>query len=119
MSELTTVARPYAKAAFDFAIEANAVDSWLEMLVFAAEVAKDETMTSYLSGGASVEQATRLFLKVCDDQLNSNGQNLIKVMAENQRLLVLPQVLAQFSELKAEYEKRSFCGCNVCCRINS
>ena len=105
MSELTTVARPYAKAAFDFAIEANAVDNWLSMLVFAAEVSENETMTSYLSGGASVEQATELFLKVCDDQLNGNAQNLIKVMAENQRLLVLPQVLSQFSELKAEYDK--------------
>lgn len=105
MSELTTVARPYAKAAFDFAIEANAIDTWHEMLVFAAEVSKDATIIEYVSGGASIEQATELFIKVCDAQLNSNGQNLIKVMAENQRLLVLPQVLAQFSELKAEYEK--------------
>jgi F-type H+-transporting ATPase subunit delta len=105
MSELTTIARPYAKAAFDFAIEANAVESWLEMLVFAAEVANDATIIEYLSGGASVEQAQDIFLKVCDVQLDSNGQNLIKVMAENQRLLVLPQVFTQFSELKAEYDK--------------
>ena len=105
MSELTTIARPYAKAAFDFAIEANTVENWLEMLVFAAEVANDATIKEYLSGGASVEQAQDIFLKVCDVQLDSNGQNLIKVMAENQRLLVLPQVAAQFSELKAEHEK--------------
>lgn len=105
MSELTTVARPYAKAAFEYAVEANSVDNWLTMLVFAAHVSEDETMASYLSGGASVEQAQDLFLKVCEDQLDSNGQNLIKVMAENGRLLVLPQVVTQFSELKAEYEK--------------
>ena len=105
MSELTTVARPYAKAAFDFAIEANAVDNWLEMLVFAAEVSKDETITEYLSGGTSVEESQNIFLKICDEQLNSEGQNFIKIMAENKRLLVLPQVVEQFSELKAEYEK--------------
>ncbi|XQW85132.1 F0F1 ATP synthase subunit delta [Thalassotalea piscium] len=105
MSELTTVARPYAKAAFDFAVEANAIEDWHSMLVFAAEVSKDVTIKDYLSGGASVEQATDIFLKVCDVQLSSNGQNLIKVMAENGRLLVLPQVLTQFSELRAEYEK--------------
>jgi len=105
MSELTTVARPYAKAAFDFAVEANAIETWLEMLSFAAEVSKDATIVGYLSGGASVEQATDIFIKVCGEQLDSNGQNLIKVMAENQRLLVLPQVVSQFSELKAEYEK--------------
>ncbi|GAA5130974.1 F0F1 ATP synthase subunit delta [Thalassotalea piscium] len=105
MSELTTVARPYAKAAFDYAVEANAIENWHEMLVFAAEVSKDATINQYLSGGASVEQATDIFLKVCDVQLNSNGQNLIKVMAENGRLLALPQVLTQFSELRAEYDK--------------
>jgi F-type H+-transporting ATPase subunit delta len=105
MSELTTVARPYAKAAFEYAVEATAVDSWLEMLVFAAEVSQNETMQTYLSGGVSVEQATELFINVCGEQLDSNGQNFIKVLAENERLLVLPQVVTQFSELKAEYEK--------------
>ncbi len=105
MSELTTVARPYAKAAFDFAVEANTIDNWLSMLVFAAEVSENETMTNYLNGGVSADQASDLFLKVCDDQLDSKGQNLIKVMAENERLLVLPQVLVQFGALKAEYEK--------------
>jgi len=105
MSELTTVARPYAKAAFDFAVDANAIESWLEMLLFAAEVSKDDTMKGYLSGGVSVEQSQEIFLKVCGEQLNSEGQNFIKVLAENGRLLVLPQVVTQFSELKAEYEK--------------
>ncbi|MCJ8320114.1 MAG: F0F1 ATP synthase subunit delta [Colwellia sp.] len=104
MSELTTVARPYAKAAFDFAVEANAIDNWLEMLVFAAEVSKDDTIKGFLTG-ASTEQAQEIFLKVCDVQLNSEGQNFIKILAENGRLSVLPQVVIQFSELKAEYEK--------------
>jgi len=105
MSELTTVARPYAKAAFDFAVEANAIDHWLDMLVFAAEVSKDVTIKGYLSGGASVEQSQEIFLKVCGEQLNSEGQNFIKILAENGRLLVLPQVVTQFSELKAKHEK--------------
>ena len=105
MSELTTVARPYAKAAFDYAVEANAIDNWFEMLFFAAEVSKDATITEYISSGASTEQATDIFLKVCDAQLNSNGQNFIKVLAENERLLVLPQILLQFRELKAEHDK--------------
>jgi F-type H+-transporting ATPase subunit delta len=105
MSELTTVARPYAKAAFDYAVEANAIENWYEMLIFAAEVSKNETITNYLSGGASVEQAQELFLNVCGEQLNSNGQNFVKVLAENERLLVLPQVVQQFGELKAEYDK--------------
>jgi F-type H+-transporting ATPase subunit delta len=105
MSELTTVARPYAKAAFDFAVEAKAIDSWLSQLTFAAEVAQDNTIIGYISGGASVEQAQTLFLNVCGEQVDSQGQNFLKVMAKNERLLVLPQVLEQFIALKADFEQ--------------
>ncbi len=105
MSELTTVARPYAKAAFEYAVEANAIDTWHEMLVFAAEVSKNETIDTFLSGNVSADQAQTLFLGVCEDQLNSNGQNFIKVLAENGRLTALPEIVVQFGELKAEYEK--------------
>jgi len=105
MSELTTIARPYAKAAFDVAVKAKAIDSWVIQLAFAAEVAKDKTIESYLSGGISVEQAQTLFLNVCGEQVNSEGQNFIKVLAENKRLLVLPLVLEQFLVLKAEFEQ--------------
>ena len=104
MSELTTIARPYAKAAFEYAVEANAIDTWYEMLVFAAEVSKNETMTTFLSGGASADQAQQLFLNVCEDQLNSYGQNFIKILAENERLIALPEIVVQFGELKAEHE---------------
>ncbi|WP_019030155.1 F0F1 ATP synthase subunit delta [Colwellia piezophila] len=105
MSDLTTVARPYAKAAFEFAVEAKAIDSWLTQLTFAAEVAKDETIKGFLSGGTSVEQVQTLFLNVCGEQVDSKGQNFLKVMAENERLLVLPQVLEQFIALKADFDQ--------------
>ena len=105
MSELTTVARPYAKAAFEFAVEAKAIDSWLAQLTFAAEVAKDETIKGFISNGTAVEKAQTLFLNVCGEQVDSKGQNFLKVMAENERLLVLPQVLEQFIALKAEFDQ--------------
>ncbi|WNC72384.1 F0F1 ATP synthase subunit delta [Thalassotalea psychrophila] len=105
MSELTTVARPYAKAAFDYAVEANAVDTWLEMLVFAAEVAQNDTVAGYLNGDKGIEEVKSLFISVCGEQLNDKGQNFIKLLAENQRLLALPEILVQFVELKADYEQ--------------
>jgi len=105
MSQLTTIARPYAKAAFDFAVEAKAVDAWLAQLTFAAEVAKNETIISYLTSGVSVAQAQTLFLNVCGEQIDSQGQNFVKVMAENERLLALPQILEQFIALKAEHDQ--------------
>lgn len=107
MSELTTVARPYAKAAFDFAVAQKALDKWSTMLCFAAEVAKNETVGTLLASGEAPEKVADLFVQVCGDQLDEFGQNLIKVMAENGRLVVLPDVLALFQQLVAEHEKQA------------
>lgn len=105
MSEFITVARPYAKAAFEFAVESQALDKWHEMLVFASEVAKNEDMQSFLSSSASSEIVADVFCKVCDDQLDEKGQNLVKIMAENGRLPALPAVVDLFAEMHAEYSK--------------
>ena len=104
MSEFVTVARPYAKAAFDFAVEHNSLESWQNMLTFAAEVAENEQMTELLSGALAPETLSESFIAICGEQLDANGQNLIKVMAENGRLKVLPDVLKQFIQLRAALE---------------
>ena len=104
MSEFVTVARPYAKAAFDFAVEHQSVDNWQTMLGFAAEVSKNEEMAELLAGALAPETLSQSFIAICGDQLDANGQNLIKVMAENGRLKVLPDVLEQFVQLRAAQE---------------
>ncbi|MDU6926398.1 F0F1 ATP synthase subunit delta [Franconibacter helveticus 513] len=104
MSEFVTVARPYAKAAFDFAVEHQSIDRWQNMLAFAAEVAKNEQMAELLSGAVAPETLAKSFIAICGDQLDENGQNLIRVMAENGRLKVLPDVLEQFMQLRAALE---------------
>lgn len=104
MSDLTTVARPYAKAAFDFAVEQGALQEWHEMLVFAAQVASDDTMQVFLKGAVGRDKATQVFLSVCGEQLNEKGQNFIKVLAANERLNALPAVLETFSSLRADYD---------------
>jgi F-type H+-transporting ATPase subunit delta len=104
MSEFVTVARPYAKAAFDFAVEHQSVDNWQHMLSFAAEVSKNEQIAELLSGALAPDTLSASFISICGDQLDANGQNLIKVMAENGRLKVLPDVLEQFVQLRAAQE---------------
>ena len=105
MAELTTIARPYAKAAFDFAIEQDAVDSWAEMLTFAALVSENETMQPLLAGSLASTKLAALFISVCGEQVNVQGQNLIKVMAENGRLKVLPAVSELFAQYRNEWAK--------------
>lgn len=107
MSEFVTVARPYAKAAFDFAVEHQSVERWQDMLAFAAEVTKNEQMAELLSGALAPETLAESFIAVCGEQLDENGQNLIRVMAENNRLNALPDVLEQFIHLRAASEATS------------
>ncbi len=105
MSELTTVARPYAKAAFDFAVEQNAVAKWQDMLVFAGEVANNADMHQLMTGAVAAEQLAEIFINVCGEQLDEHGQNFIKVLAENKRLVALPAISELFNALKADYDK--------------
>lgn len=104
MSDLITVARPYAKAAFDFAVEHQSVDRWQQMLAFATEVASNEQVAELLSGAVAPEALSAQFIAICGDQLDEAGQNLVKVMAENKRLPALPDVLAQFIQLRAAHD---------------
>ncbi len=104
MSEFITVARPYAKAAFDFAVEQNSVDRWQDMLAFAAEVTRNDLVSDMISGALAPETLSAHFIDICGDQLDEHGQNLIRVMAESGRLIVLPEVLEQFLQLRALQE---------------
>jgi len=106
MSDLTTIARPYAKAAFDFAVEKKQLDQWGQMLSFAAEVAKNEQISELLSGSMSADKLTELFVAICGEQVDEHGQNLLKVMAENGRLKALPDVCKQFFVLKYYSSRR-------------
>jgi F-type H+-transporting ATPase subunit delta len=105
MAELSTIARPYAVAAYKLGKEQKALAKWSEMLGFATQVAGDAQMQAYINDPnvvASDLQAT--FLKVCGNKLNENAQNLIKVLVEYGRMSILPAITTAFEELKAQDE---------------
>ena len=105
MAEISTIARPYAVAAYKLGREQKALGKWSEMLGFAAAVANDAQIKAYIQDPKVVSsdlQAT--FLKVCGDQLNENGQNLVKVLVEYGRLSILPEIYSAFEALKAQDE---------------
>ena len=103
MSEYITVARPYAKAAFDFAVEQNQLDQWQGMLNFAAAVAENDQIKNFLKQSFSPQKTAKIFMEICGDQLDQSGQNFIRLMAENKRLIALPDVLQLFLELVDNY----------------
>lgn len=103
MSEFITVARPYAKAAFDFAIEQNNLVQWQQMLTLSAQVSSDDQMVNLLTSDMKPDALAELFIAICGDELNEFGKNFIKVMAENKRLTILPDVLVLFTQYCAEH----------------
>ena len=105
MSELATIARPYAKAAFELAVDKGTVEAWNDMLFFAGQVTSDEQVKTLLGSIATEAEQSDVIIKLCAEQLNEQGQNLIKLMAENERLAAIPAVAELFAELKADYEK--------------
>ncbi|WP_028864473.1 F0F1 ATP synthase subunit delta [Psychromonas aquimarina] len=105
MSELTTVARPYARAAFELAVENNNIKAWSEMLSFAAEVVTNPTVEVILSSTKTAQELADLLINICDDKLDKRGQNLINLMAENGRLSVLPRVVELYADLVTEHNQ--------------
>ena len=105
MADYTTVARPYARAVYQQAIETSSVDGWNDALALMAAIVNDAAMCSLLDDPEiSNEQQAVLMLKVIGDKLDAQQQNLIKLMAENDRLKALPEVAEQFEIYRAEAE---------------
>ncbi len=105
MAEISTIARPYAVAAYKLGKETKSLAKWSEMLGFAAAVANDAQMQAYIHDPKVVaSDLQKTFLKVCGDKLNEHGQNLIKVLVEYNRLSILPAITSAFEALKAQDE---------------
>lgn len=106
MAELSTLARPYAKAAFEYALAQNDLGGWSKQLATAAAVAKSATLKKLLSSPAlTAEQRAKALLDVCADALSDKVRNFVRVLADNKRLQLLPDIQAQFEQLKANQEK--------------
>ncbi|OOF65729.1 F0F1 ATP synthase subunit delta [Rodentibacter sp. Ppn85] len=104
MSELTTIARPYAKAAFDFAIEKSAVEKWAEMLSFVSAVIENETVKTLLNSVSSAQKLADTVISICGEQLDQYGQNFIRLMAENKRLSAIPAVFNEFKHYVEDHQ---------------
>lgn len=105
MAELTTLARPYAKAAFAEAVEQNALEQWSDMLSVASQFAADEALAKVLvHPSLTAEQQATALTDLCGDRLNQSGRNFLMVLGENKRLTLLPEIVEAFEELKAAQE---------------
>lgn len=106
MSQAITAARPYAQAAFDEAQKLGELKSWSEMLSeLAAAVGNADLQAVIRSPKISVGKLSDLMLALVGGKASQIAQNFIRLLVENERLLVLPEISAQFEVLRAEAEK--------------
>jgi F-type H+-transporting ATPase subunit delta len=101
MAELTTIARPYAEAAFALAREQDALPLWSRMLQLASAVVADPKVAEALdSPRLDAAAKESLLLSICGDQLTAEGRNFLRVLIGADRIKLLPAIYAMFESLK-------------------
>ena len=105
MAEPSTVARPYAEAAFRLADGAGTLGKWSEMLGTLALVAEDARVRAAIADpNLNEAQAAGVFIGILSGKLTAESENFLRVLAQNGRLELLPEIRVQFEALKNERE---------------
>jgi len=106
MSEAITIARPYAQAAFDEAQKLDTLRAWSEMLLSLAQaVNHPEVQAAVSNPRVPAVQIAGLMDALLGTSASAQQRNFVRIVADNRRLLVLPEIAELFEARKAEAEK--------------
>ena len=105
MADEATIARPYARAAFEYAHAAGQLAAWGEILGRASLVLADERVQP-LIGNPHIKRAdlVAFVVELAGANGNEHATNLVRLLADNGRLSLLPQIAEQYAALRAEVE---------------
>lgn len=107
MAELTTLARPYAKAAFEAAVEAGSLSEWSANLGLVSAVVNGMAVKAALSSPSLTgEQQATLVIDLCGDEIVGQVKNFIAILAENKRIPLMTEIVSLFEILKANQEMK-------------
>ena len=105
MSELVTAARPYARAVFELASADKRLAEWSDALELIVDICTHAEMIPVLDNPALTrQQKAEVMISVAGDKIDQQAQNLLRVMAENDRLILLPEVAALYEQMRADAE---------------
>ena len=103
MAEAATIARPYAEAVFGLADKTGNSGKWLGWLATMAQVAGNPEMRACIANpNVGAKPLYDLFMALCKEDFPEEARNFVRVLIANDRLALLPEVHAQFAELKNE-----------------
>ena len=106
MSAAVTIARPYAKAAFEYALDHHDLAAWEAMLVTLAQVAENELMRQlFVNPEVSQLELSQIFCEVLGKNIDAEKKNFIHLLAEYHRFQALPAIMNLFVDYRKEYEK--------------
>jgi F-type H+-transporting ATPase subunit delta len=101
VADKITIARPYARAAFEEARTHEGLGPWSEALNVAAEVVRDPRVEALLGNPhVTADQLAQLVTSIAGSKLGDQGANFVRTLAANRRLAYLPEIAARFDELK-------------------
>lgn len=105
MAEKKTIARPYANAVFELARTQGNYNEWSQILnVFATLAGNPEMQLLIDDPRYTPSQIIELFTEIEGDTVTGDAKNFLKVLADNDRLSILPEIAALFEQLRAETE---------------
>ncbi|KPK19157.1 MAG: F0F1 ATP synthase subunit delta [Betaproteobacteria bacterium] len=105
MAETATIARPYAEAVFRLADDAGKLADWSAVLGNLAAVAADQEVRAAINDpNLSPTKVAGLFIAILAGRLTGEAENFVRVLAENRRLEVLPEIRTQYETLRNERE---------------
>lgn len=106
MAEKTTIARPYAQAAFSMAESQGNLKKWSDMLQHIDVVASDDALQDLIDNPSiDNDKLISLIIGICGDGLDQYGQNFVRVLAENKRLDVISEIADLYEAKRAEAER--------------
>ncbi len=104
MAQPLTIARPYARAAFEFAKAHAAEAEWAGKLAYAAETSADPRVSA-LYGDPRVEpRALASLFRRADEPADTPFAHFLELLADNRRLRELPEIAALFEQMKRAAE---------------
>lgn len=106
MADYNTLARPYAKAAFEYALSEGKLSDWSSMLQLVAEAASNKEVARLIkSPTLDSEAKAEVLLEICASKIDAQGGNFIKLLSEKSRLPLIPVIAEIYEAFKAEQEK--------------
>ncbi|MEO1034366.1 MAG: F0F1 ATP synthase subunit delta [Pseudomonadota bacterium] len=114
MADKQTLARPYAQAIFDLARETNTLEQWSHALAAGREFAANADVMAIvnrptISEADQIGLLSSLAASLGDTYVfgdaSGEGLNVLKLLIENDRIAVLPEIADHYETLKSEIEQ--------------